>query len=85
MNLSLAINARRNAALDKQVMNGGRLITRQHLAEEMVAGGALVVPHATDGRRITRPSGSFLEEARFTKFAMDYAEELIARATGAAT
>ena len=77
--------ARVSAALDKQVQSRDRLISRADLVQEMVGDGARIVPHPTDGRKLQRPNGSFIEESRLTKTGMDYAAYLIAETPVAET
>lgn len=72
-------------ALATLMRHNGTVRTRREIVEVMVGAGATVVAHPKDGRRLVRPDGSFIEERRLTKTAMDYAEYLLARrAIGAA-
>lgn len=77
--------ARALRALATLMRHNGTVRTRREIVEVMVGAGATVVAHPKDGRRLMRPDGSFIEERRLTKTAMDYAEHLLARrAIGAA-
>ena len=68
--------AKARAALGVSMMRNGMPQTRQEIVEDMVAGGATVVAHAKDGRRLQKPDGAFIEEKRLTKTGMDYAKYL---------
>lgn len=47
------------------------------IIENMVADGAVLVPNATDGQRLQRPNGNFVEQKRLGKIGTDYAAYLI--------
>jgi hypothetical protein len=66
--------ARAEKALAQQMSHNGTVRTRREIVDAMIADGATVVTHPKDGRRLMRPDGSYIEEARLTKTAMDYAE-----------
>lgn len=70
---------RAESALATSMNHNGTVRTRREIVETMVGDGATVVPHPKDGRRLMRPDGSYIEERRLTKTAMDYAEHLLAR------
>jgi hypothetical protein len=77
----LARSAAREA-LNKNVVNNGRAITRKALVRDRIAKGATVQAVAGK-RRLTNSDGSFLGEDQITKTGMDYAEHLIAQAVRA--
>lgn len=66
-------------ALETSVLFHNKPISRANLVEQMVAEGAEVVAHDKDVRRLQKPDGAFIEQARLTKTGMDYAEHLIAK------
>ena len=72
-----ALAARKARALEVQVCSDGVFLTRAALVRAKVAQGYRVVPHAKDGRRLMHPDGRYIEQARLTSFAMDYASDLL--------
>lgn len=70
-------SAKAREALSVTLINGGMPYQRQELVEKLVGEGAEPTPHAKDGRRLSRPDGSYLSEKQISKTAMDYAAFLV--------
>jgi hypothetical protein len=63
--------------LNSAVSSNGTILKVKDLVQSRVSEGATVRVHPKFGRILERPNGDFVEEARLSKTAMDYAEHLI--------
>lgn len=65
-------------AMSKQVRHNGEFMSRKAMIDKAVKSGAAVQQSKT-GRRLTSPSGAFLDEGATTKTGMNYAEMAASR------